>query len=97
MAFDRSKITRDYVSKACELLVCGEHPARTQAKGLFIIFNGQRLPAKHVIRLAYCLANGLAIGSQPKFASGQGTLDFLRRLGFTVERTAVDGERSTPT
>ena len=49
MALDWSTIKPGHVSKACDLLLKGrEHPP-ARAKGLFVVIEGQRLPAKHVL------------------------------------------------
>jgi hypothetical protein len=86
MALDWSTIQSEHVRKACELLVAGEANARSKGKGLYVLYGGQSLPAKQVIRLAYCLANEMALDSKLKFASGEGTLNRLRSLGFSVKR-----------
>ena len=87
MALDWSTVKGEHVSNACELLLKGRGHPRASAKGLFVVIEGQRLPAKHVLRLAYCLANELSPEAAPKFASGEGTVKLLQRLGFAVERT----------
>jgi hypothetical protein len=76
------------VEQACRLVESGQEPARTPPKGISIciIQNGHRLPAKHVLKLAYCIANRLPLGSRLEFASGDSTIKLLRSLGFEVER-----------
>jgi hypothetical protein len=74
------------VEQACALVASGEQPARVPAKGIFLTRNGQLLPAKHVLRLAYCIANKLPLDSKLKFSSGDGTVNTLSRLGFAIER-----------
>lgn len=88
MALDWSTVKREHVIRACELLVSGEHRPRVQAKGLFVLFGGQKLPAKHALRVAYCLANQLGLDANVRFASGEGTVRFLQGLGFAVERAS---------
>lgn len=88
-----STVKAEHVSRACELLRRGEQLPRAQAKGIFLVYQNERLPAKHVLRLAYCLSNGLPLGSVLRFSSGEGTVRILRNLGFSVERSAED--RST--
>lgn len=85
-----SSVTREHVARACEFLSRGEHVPRAQAKGIFLIYQNQRLPAKHALRLAYCLANKLPLDSVLKFSSGEGTVRVLRSLGFSVERSSQD-------
>lgn len=86
MSLNWSTVRASDVEQACQLVESGAQPARTPSKGIFLIRNGQPLPAKHVLRLAYCIANRLPIGTELKFASGDGTINLLRHLGFDVER-----------
>src|SRR5260221_6779246 len=83
-----STIKPEHVTRACELLRRGEQLPRAQAKGIFLVYQNERLPAKHVLRLAYCFANTLPLDSALKFSSGEGTVRVLRSLGFSVERNA---------
>jgi hypothetical protein len=46
----------------------------------------RKLPAKDVLRLAYCFAHGMPDDVRIQFASGETTLNRLRRLGFVVGR-----------
>ena len=80
------------VEQACALIESGSQPARVPSKGIFLIRNGQALPAKHVLRLAYCLANKLPLDSKLKFSSGDGSVNLLRGLGFEVERRGSPSE-----
>jgi hypothetical protein len=86
VALDWSRVRPEHITAACKLLLRGESRPRAKAKGIFVVFEGQSLPAKHVLRLAYCLANEITPESAPKFASGESTLSRLRALGFSVER-----------
>ena len=79
-------IHADHVQRACELTLGGQYPARAKAKGIVIRFREQELPAKHVVKLAYCLAKGLPLGTEVNFASGDGTIKLLRQLGFEAQR-----------
>lgn len=85
---DWSTVKREHVVTACQLLLKGERLPRAQAKGIFLVIESNRLPAKHTLRLAYCLANGLPLDSTITFSSGDGTVNKLRALGFSVERQA---------
>lgn len=88
MALNWSTVKREHVERACGLLIAGEHRPRVPAKGLFVLLDGQRLPAKHTLRLAYCLANNLPLSAELKFSSGEGTVKLLEKLGFATERGA---------
>ena len=86
MSLNWSTIRASHVEQACQLVESGTQPARTPAKGIFLIRSSSALPAKHVLRLAYCIANELPLDSKLKFSSGDGTITRLRGLGFEVER-----------
>jgi hypothetical protein len=86
MGLDWSKVEAEHVSSACTLLVHGKVKSAAREKGLFVIFDGHRLSAKQVAKLAYCIANRLPLESAVKFASGEGTLKRLEVLGAKVER-----------
>ena len=80
------------VEQACQLVESGSQPTRTPSKGIFLIRNGNPLPAKHVLRLAYCIANKLPLLTELKFASGDSSINLLRSLGFEVERRGSPAE-----
>ena len=50
----------------------------------------KHLPAKAVLRLAYCLANNIRSEERLKFASGENSIKLLRSLGFQAERLQID-------
>ena len=89
MALNWNTVKAEHVKQACDLVATGQRAPRSTAKGLFVSHNGRDLPAKHVLRLAYLLANNLSLDNELRFASGEGTLNRLRALGFTVTRSAV--------
>ena len=89
MPLNWDSVTAEHVRRACDLVVSGQQPPRAKAKGLFITYQGHVLPAKHVLRLAYLLANHMSLESDVRFASGEGTIKLLRGLGFTVARGAM--------
>jgi hypothetical protein len=91
---DWSTVTPEHARKACELVLADTKHIGRRSTGLFVLKSGQRLPAKKVLRIAYALANNLSLESVPKFASGEGTLQNLRRLGLTVERVSAEKQIS---
>ena len=93
MGLNWQTIRASDVDRACELVESDPHASRTPSKGIFLIRNGRQLPAKHVLRLAYCLANKLPIDSKLKFASGESSINLLRNLGFAIDRVGSPGER----
>src|SRR5262245_27564262 len=82
-----NSVAAEHVAKACDLVAAGQSRPRAGAKGLFVTYKGRQLPAKHVLRVAYQLANKLPLESVVKFSSGEGTIQRLRKLGYEVDRT----------
>ena len=88
MSLKWASVKPEHVTEACELLLRGAHDPHVGAKGIFLIFKDQRLPAKHVARLAYCIANDLPLDTRIKFSSGQGLVNLLENRGHEVTRTS---------
>jgi hypothetical protein len=86
MSLNWHSVRASDVEQACQLVESGEQPTQEPSKGIFLIRNGNPLPAKHILRLAYCIANKLPPHTELKFASGDSTIKLLRQLGFDVER-----------
>ena len=93
MAIEWSAITATHVGRACESVAARE---RTATRGLVVFHGDRRMPAKEVLREAYRLAKGLAPDTEIRFASGEATLNVLRKLGFRAERARSPDERSSP-
>jgi hypothetical protein len=74
-----------HVTQACEE-VLNSVDAGPKSGGLIVIYKDKKLPAKAVLRLAYCLANNIPPDTKLKFASSEGSLQFLRSLGFQALR-----------
>ena len=87
MSLDWKSIKSEHVTSACETLLSGANAPHSTAKGIFVVFQGNKLPAKHVLRLAYCLANNMSLASKIKFSSGDGTIRLLQTLGFEAGRS----------
>ena len=85
MAIDWKIVRAEHVERACDL-ASGKPIAQKPTRGLFLIRGDSYFPAKDVARVAYLLAAGKSPDSTLHFASGEATLNFLRRLGFEVER-----------
>lgn len=83
MPIDWSLVTTSHVQKACEA-VAAKRTDRNS--GLIVYFGERQLPAKEVLREAYRLAKGLAANAEVNFASGDATLNLLRKLGYRAER-----------
>ncbi len=73
-------ITRDDVEKAIEIFIeeCPDYPA---AKSTFLMYNGKKLPAKHIRGMAYKVRFGVDIKKED-YAGGMETIRFFNRLGF---------------
>jgi hypothetical protein len=78
-------VKADHVTRACEELL-NSADVRPKSGGLIVIYNDKKLPAKAVLRIAYCLANNISSDTKLKFASSEGSLKFLRSLGFQTGR-----------
>jgi len=93
MALNWDIVGAEHVREACRLVASGAQRPRAKAKGIFLVHDGNPLPAKHVLRLAYLLAKRLPLDTKVRFSSGEGTVKRLQKLGFEAAR--VD-PRSTP-
>jgi hypothetical protein len=74
-----------HVTQACEALLNSAGP-EAKLRGLIVTYKGKQLPAKLILRMAYCLANNIPSETKLKFASSEGSLQLLRSLGFRAER-----------
>jgi hypothetical protein len=73
------------VTQACEAVLNSAGPGK-KPRGLIVPYKNKQLPAKVILRMAYCLANNIPSETKLKFSSGEGSLQFLRSLGFRAER-----------
>jgi len=86
MALDWKRITAEHVRRACEEVHHRATTANGASRGLVVRHGESTLPAKQVLRVAYCLASGLPTDTAVKFTSGDGTLKLLQSLGFEAFR-----------
>lgn len=91
---DWSAITESDVRVACEF-VGKRYLGRDKSAGLIVHVGEHRLPVKEVLRQAYRLAKGLAPDVEVEFASGEASLNLLRRLGFRVERLSARAQSTS--
>lgn len=75
-------ITREDVIKAIEFFHA-ENPEYPSPKSTFLIYNGKKLPAKHIRGMAYKVSYGKEI-SKNDFGGGMETVRFFERLGFEM-------------
>ncbi len=88
-------ITREDVIKAIEIF-CTENPEYPNPKSTFLIYNGKKLPAKHIRGMAYRVAYGKEI-SKNDFGGGMETVRFFERLGFEMFYTGISEHTDTKT
>jgi hypothetical protein len=88
-----ASVKSHHVTQACDSLL--KSTVGPKPRGLVVIYKNQKLPAKAVLRLAYCLANDIPIESRIKFSSGENSLMLLRSLGFTAERLQTTESAAT--
>ena len=79
---DWSKITREDVIKAIQIFV-KNNPEYPEPRTTFLLFEGKKLPAKHIRGMAYKEVYGTEI-SKNDYAGGMETVRFFRKLGFDV-------------
>jgi hypothetical protein len=89
MKMNWKSVNTTHVTKACEALL-NSPSAGAKARGLVVTYKGKHLPAKTILRMAYCLAHNIPAETTLKFASSEGSLQFLRSLGFQAERLQTD-------
>ncbi len=73
--FNWMDISRDDVNKAIEQFV-EETPEYPEPRSTFLIYNGEKLPAKHIRGMAYAVHYGYEI-SKNDFGGGKETARFL--------------------
>lgn len=79
---DWSTITRKDVIKAIQVFT-KDNPEYPEPKSTFLLFDGKKLPAKHIRGMAYKEVYGTEI-SKNDYAGGMETVRFFRKLGFDV-------------
>jgi hypothetical protein len=85
MKLNWKSVKAAHVTQACEA-VLNSSGVGPKSGGLIVIYKDKKLPAKTILRIAYCLANNIPSDTKLKFASSEGSLQFLRSLGFRAER-----------
>jgi len=89
MGLNWASVKAHHVTQACEVLSDSDSP-RSKSASLIVTYRGKNLPAKAVLRLAYCLANNIPSETVLKFASSEGSIKLLRSLGFQAQRLQPD-------
>ena len=78
-----AEVTHDDVIHAiATFLSC--NPKYPEPRSTYLVFEGQKLPAKHIRGMAYREHYGVEI-SKEEFSGGKETVRFFERLGFAVD------------
>lgn len=77
-----NKVTRNDVLKAIQLFE-RDNPEYPEPRSTFVLFDGKKLPAKHIRGMAYKEAFGTEI-LKSDYAGGLETVRFFHNLGFDV-------------
>lgn len=77
------EITREDVIKAIEKFLAN-NPEYPEPRSTFLVYDGKRLPAKHIRGMAYREHFGVEI-SKNDFGGGMETVRFFERLGFEMD------------
>ena len=75
-------ITKEDVVRAIEKFLA-YNPEYPEPRSTFLVYDGKKLPAKHIRGMAYTEHYGVEI-SKADFGGGQETVRFFERLGFEV-------------
>ena len=87
-------ITRKDVLCAIEKFI-SENPEYPEPRSTFLVYNGKRLPAKHIRGMAYQVHYGVEI-SKNCFGGGTETGRFFERLGFDIDYRTLSKDTSSP-
>ena len=85
MGLNWKSVKAVHVTQACEALLNSAGQG-LKPRGLIVTYKDKKLPAKAILRMAYCLANNIPSETKLKFSSGEGSLQLFRSLGFRAER-----------
>ena len=93
--FNWTEITRDDVIKAIEKFLI-INPEYTEPRSTYLVFEGKKLPAKHIRGMAYHEHYGAPI-SKNDFGGGLETVKFFERLGFEMDYRGTSKNESKKT
>lgn len=88
--FNWIDITKEDVLRAIEKFLA-YNPEYPEPRSTFLMYEGKKLPAKHIRGMAYTEHYGVEI-SKADFGGGQETVRFFERLGFEVAYSKVNGD-----
>ena len=87
--FNWVDITKEDVVRAIEKFLA-YNPEHPEPRSTFLLYDGKKLPAKHIRGMAYAEHYGVEI-SKSDFGGGQETVRFFERLGFKVAYSKTNG------
>jgi hypothetical protein len=85
MGLNWKSVKAVHVTQACEAFL-NSAGRKQNPRGLVVTYKDKQLPAKAILRVAYCFANNIPSETKLKFSSGEGSLQLFRSLGFRAER-----------
>lgn len=85
--FDWKSVTRNDVLKAIKFFL-KDNPEYPSPRSTFLIYEGMKLPAKHIRGMAYKVAHNQEM-SKEDYAGGMETVRFFERLGFEMFYTGT--------
>lgn len=88
-------IEREHIIKAIEEIEYSDIPAVRSSKKFLLKYNGKMYPPKYVISLSNKYANGKNLNPDD-FNGGKETNNFLRNLGFDIEKITAREKRIRP-
>ena len=81
MKLNWKSVKAAHVTRACEAIL-NSAGAEPKPGDLIVIYKDKRLPAKTILRIAYCLANDIPSEPKLKFASSEVVFNFCGRWDF---------------
>ena len=92
--FNWVDITYEDVVRAIKKFIM-ENPEFPEPRSTYLLFEGRKLPAKHIRGMAYYEHYGVEI-NKSDFTGGMETVRFFKRLGFEMDYTGGAGLKKTP-
>lgn len=80
--FNWNQVTMEDVKKAIRLFEL-DNPEHPEPRSTFLLFEGKKLPAKHIRGMAYKIATGQEI-TKNDYSGGMDTVKFFIKLGFDM-------------
>ena len=85
---DWSRVNSQHIEAAIDKYI-KEKPEHTEPIAYYLIYKGEKLPAKYIRAIAYSIATGEEINLDG-FSGGMDTVKFFEKFGYTVENIYDD-------